>query len=581
MIFTWTTAWLITAFLHLGALLLLARGLSHFLQAGPWRERLWIAAILGALVTSTLQTTWAQGPLVSDWLSASATADSTQTSLGLATSDEASIPALVGQTDPSTILGSMQPFAAPSSGAQSTAVSFLQLQRLVPLLWIGIALFLIARMTLRRVGFRKSLRRKILRPSHEAYARLRSLLPRKHAASPPRLSISPTASSPLVLAGGEICFPEAALEDWSDRELRATLAHECAHIERRDPLRMSLQGLLESLFFFQPLLRMANRALRAEAEFACDDRAIRSGADPLGLARSLAHIAAWQPSEPLGVAARMAGESGLVTRVARLTTDERAPSSPGRNGLAASALGLGLLLFACGGPGMSGNSNVEIRETPAVESSHSDRVVIVIPRNDLLEFDGQSYRVPDEWSRFHDDLAQRGAKPAGDTGSENSDLRVVIDVLPGVTFKPVQKLMEHLARARVWRIAFAMGEERTLAVPLLTEADDLIAPVEEILEEDDLIVAEIQPARAGRAEIKVEVITHAPRKLRFHLDAQRFEDLQSLGEGLEQTHRNSPIRLLVIDARAGVIYQDVVSLLDEVIEADLKAKIVFVGAYGD
>ena len=66
---------------------------------------------------------------------------------------------------------------------------------------------------------------------------------------------------------GEICLPQQALTQLDAEQQAALLAHELAHVARRDPLWLLLSGALECLFFFQPLIRVASRRMQDCAEY--------------------------------------------------------------------------------------------------------------------------------------------------------------------------------------------------------------------------------------------------------------------------------------------------------------------------
>ncbi len=64
------------------------------------------------------------------------------------------------------------------------------------------------------------------------------------------------------------------------RDIPYILAHERAHLARRDHWRKPIAFLLLAVFWFQPLLWVAYYLFRRDVEFACDERAIRMlGAD--------------------------------------------------------------------------------------------------------------------------------------------------------------------------------------------------------------------------------------------------------------------------------------------------------------
>ncbi len=90
-----------------------------------------------------------------------------------------------------------------------------------------------------------------------------------------RLFVVPGISMPFTwgIFRPKIYLPEAILS-WPDQELRALLLHEFAHIKRKDLWVIPFQNVLQILFFFHPLVWLANRQLSRYREQACDDFAI-------------------------------------------------------------------------------------------------------------------------------------------------------------------------------------------------------------------------------------------------------------------------------------------------------------------
>lgn len=80
----------------------------------------------------------------------------------------------------------------------------------------------------------------------------------------------------------------------SPRELAAVVAHESAHAERRDPLRLSLVRFLAGMLFWLPAVRRLAEDFADEAEIAADDAAARIDVPsaPLTLASALVTTAA-------------------------------------------------------------------------------------------------------------------------------------------------------------------------------------------------------------------------------------------------------------------------------------------------
>jgi Zn-dependent protease with chaperone function len=70
-------------------------------------------------------------------------------------------------------------------------------------------------------------------------------------------------------------------------ELRSALAHEAAHLERRDPERSWVVMGLRALMCLNPTFQVQARVLARDAERRADERGVELGADRLALASSL------------------------------------------------------------------------------------------------------------------------------------------------------------------------------------------------------------------------------------------------------------------------------------------------------
>ncbi len=68
-----------------------------------------------------------------------------------------------------------------------------------------------------------------------------------------------------------ILLPMGILLQLSPEQLESILWHELAHIRRRDYLVNILQGIVETVFFFNPGLLWLSSLIRAEREACCDD----------------------------------------------------------------------------------------------------------------------------------------------------------------------------------------------------------------------------------------------------------------------------------------------------------------------
>ncbi len=157
-----------------------------------------------------------------------------------------------------------------------------------------------------------------------------------------QLRVSSEVSAPCVLPGPYVVLPARCEAEMTDGELRAAVAHEVAHVRRRDVQWALLGRLVTHAFWVQPLNRLAWRGYREAAEGACDDWAVETTGDRYGLASSIERVVRWGAfSGPQPVVAIVEAGGSIVERVRRILHGEsRRTNSPW------FAAGLGLLLLA-------------------------------------------------------------------------------------------------------------------------------------------------------------------------------------------------------------------------------------------
>jgi uncharacterized protein (TIGR03435 family) len=79
---------------------------------------------------------------------------------------------------------------------------------------------------------------------------------------------------------------------WTAQKRRAVLAHEFAHLRRRDTLVAALARLVKCVFWFHPVAWWVSRKTSDLAELACDAVALQRVGDPAGYSRVLVEFAA-------------------------------------------------------------------------------------------------------------------------------------------------------------------------------------------------------------------------------------------------------------------------------------------------
>ena len=161
---------------------------------------------------------------------------------------------------------------------------------------------------------------------------------------------------PLVL------LPIAVLSSLSPGQVEAVLAHELAHIRRRDYAVNLLQTVAETLLFFHPAIWWVSSRIREAREYCCDDVAVEVCGAPAAYAAALAELAAWRTGD---VALSVAATDGpLLARVRRLlgAPDEHAPRSISGLGVLAVAVTLTA--------GVAVQSSPQSSPTPAARTSN-------------------------------------------------------------------------------------------------------------------------------------------------------------------------------------------------------------------
>lgn len=88
-----------------------------------------------------------------------------------------------------------------------------------------------------------------------------------------------------------VLFPVGLINRLDPQEVEAILWHELAHVRRHDYLVNLLQTLLETVFYYHPVLWLLNKEIRQVREECCDDLVRQQGVDELVYAESLLRLA--------------------------------------------------------------------------------------------------------------------------------------------------------------------------------------------------------------------------------------------------------------------------------------------------
>ncbi|MXW66952.1 MAG: M56 family metallopeptidase [Gemmatimonadales bacterium] len=107
----------------------------------------------------------------------------------------------------------------------------------------------------------------------------------------PAIRTTDAVVSPMMYWSGgtvRVLIPSSLLDGLEPAELRWILAHELAHVRRRDHLVRWLEWLACTVFWWNPIAWWARRRLRAAGELCCDALVVHAfGCPPHDYARSL------------------------------------------------------------------------------------------------------------------------------------------------------------------------------------------------------------------------------------------------------------------------------------------------------
>lgn len=198
--------------------------------------------------------------------------------------------------------------------------------------------------------------------------------------SPVALLVSALAQVPTVIGWLRpvVLVPVGVLAGLPPEHVEALLAHELAHIRRRDYLVNILQNVTEALLFYHPAVWWISSHIRKERELCCDDIAVSICSDALTYVHALANLES-QRAEHLNLVLAADGGS-LRDRIARLlgTPRNTSLSLPG-TAIIAGAVAILATAFAVFGqsapaplafdvasikPNNSGDNHLQVRVAP-------------------------------------------------------------------------------------------------------------------------------------------------------------------------------------------------------------------------
>ncbi|MRT92756.1 M56 family metallopeptidase [Ancylomarina sp. 16SWW S1-10-2] len=115
-----------------------------------------------------------------------------------------------------------------------------------------------------------------------------------------------------------ILLPISLMSGIPDNQLEIIIAHELAHISRHDYLVQFIQGIIEILFFYHPMVWWLSSVVNTEREHICDDLAVKVCGESLTLIKALNNMESIRRKKPELVLNFSGKKANLLHRVRRI-----------------------------------------------------------------------------------------------------------------------------------------------------------------------------------------------------------------------------------------------------------------------
>jgi beta-lactamase regulating signal transducer with metallopeptidase domain/cell division septum initiation protein DivIVA len=468
-------AWLLTYFVHSTLLIGAVLVACYWIEKRPRvQDTLLKLALVGGMVTATVQMSFGVAPLAGNMSVATAPALAVPAAQPVVTAAKpiATTPA-TGATSPRIEIVARPRGAAADAAplvgtvastpvATSTPAAGGSWLSLLVLAWLVGAAVFSSLLLVSWVRLRRRLRGRRELTDGPLRFMLDNLLREAGVRGTVRLTASADIEVPIAIGvvRREICVPERALSELSYEHQQSLLAHETAHLVRRDPQWRLFGSIVQGALFIQPLNRLINRRMHAASEHLCDDWAITRTERPLALAKCLTVVARWvtNPHHTKAVPAMASHRSGLGRRVRRLVEPEKgAATALPRWSLA--GLGALLALIVIAAPGASNASDsvapkvvVELADSAAPIEGEAD-LPGTPAHPDAMRVGGPSAPIAAHPAgAYPDDMADAVRVYAYSWGGDDDEIREALeaygidldDVLSPEELAELEKLAEEL-----------------------------------------------------------------------------------------------------------------------------------------
>jgi bla regulator protein BlaR1 len=146
-----------------------------------------------------------------------------------------------------------------------------------------------------------------------------------------------------------LLWPAGLSDRLTDDELGAIVSHEVCHVHRRDNLSALIQMVVETVFWFHPIVWWLGARLVNERERACDEEVLQMGTDKESYAEGILKVCGYCLRSPVTLVAGV-GSSSLAARIESILSRPIASSPP----ISMRLLLAAIVIVAAGAPLGSG-----------------------------------------------------------------------------------------------------------------------------------------------------------------------------------------------------------------------------------
>jgi Zn-dependent protease with chaperone function len=518
--------WILTYFAHSTALLLLAWMASRSLGSRRLaaKEFVWRLALMGGLLTATLQYSMAWEPVGGKLRLRSLSPRAVEQELAPVEGYSGT-----GRSEAESLVSR----AIPIYSTVEAETSRRGVSVLVVSAWLTLSLILIGRLAVAFLRLRYRLRDRTRVTEGRLFNVFLVLAAAAGLEGRVLLSSSAQIRVPLArgLRRGEVCVPTKVREKLDEDQQEIVLAHELAHLSRHDPAWLLLARILECVLFFQPL-------------------------NVLARARCLTQVAEWGLEKPYPLAAlSMAGSGSQLGQRVRRLLDRGYPRPDGGVPIwLRVGVPLVLAVVTLAAPGASGVGPVAppVPEQPAVRvetpreatpALAPQPAIVAVPSLPAPGTPASAAEVPAAPAVAPAPVGVALAKPApvvaGAAISEPAVPAPRIDIVPEIHLLELEELEQHLQRLEVVleSEARAMAEAATSAAIGSLAIGSIDEELERIAVEPEGGEGELESSERSSAKRRQADSELARERLEAEIErvrARHEEGLEALEERLER-----------------------------------------------